>query len=158
MTRCDLAMPRGLARPIAITSPAQARVRRAILLSLVAAWCFAAAAQSPSGLAPGHRSFPSHALRGELVVGAVPMALLNGQPARLAPGARVRGQDNLLQLPTSVAGQPLVVHYTLEPSTGLLMDVWILNRTELANEPWPTNPAEAASWRFDPASQRWARP
>ena len=54
-------------------------------------------------------------------------------------------------------GQGVIVHYTREPSSGLLMDVWILNRAELANEPWPTSPAEAASWRFDPSSQRWAR-
>ena len=92
------------------------------------------------------------------MVGAVPMALLNGQAARLAPGARIRGEDNLLRLPTSLTGQGVIVHYTREPSSGLLMDVWILNRAELANDPWPTSPAEAASWRFDPASQRWARP
>jgi len=128
------------------------------VLGLAATWCLAAAAQPPSGPPPiGHRNFPPHALRGELVVGAVPMALLNGQVARLAPGARIRGEDNLLRLPTSLAGQVVFVHYTREPSSGLLMDVWILNRAELANEPWPTSPAEAATWRFDPASQRWAR-
>ena len=82
-------------------------------------------------------------------MGALPLALLNGQPTRLAPGARIRGQDNLLRVPTSLAGQPVIVHYTREP--------WILNRAELGNEPWPTHPAEAAAWRFDPASQRWSR-
>ena len=158
MIRCDRAMPRGLARLTSFANAAKACARRVTLLGLTAVWCVVATAQAQAAPAVGHRPFPAQALRGELVVGAAPMALLNGQAARLAPGARIRGEDNLLRLPTSLAGQPVIVHYTREPSSGLLMDVWILNRAELANEPWPTSPAEAAIWRFDPASQRWARP
>lgn len=165
MTRCDSARPRALARLISTgpsfrgSSALAASARRTILLGLVASFGGATGlTQAQPGPPAGHRPFPPQALRGELVVGAVPMALLNGQPARLAPGARIRGEDNLLRLPTSLAGQPVIVHYTREPSSGLLMDVWILNRAELANEPWPTSPAEAATWRFDPASQRWTRP
>jgi hypothetical protein len=116
--------------------------------------------QAPAQPGPpvGHRSFPAHALRGELMLGAAPLAQLNGQPEGLAPGARIRGEDNLLRLPTQLAGPLWLVHYTREPSSGLLMDVWILNRAEQANQPWPTSPAEAARWRFEPASQRWTRP
>ena len=165
MTRCDSARPQAPARLISIatslTAPGAlaALARRTFLLGLLAGFGGAASlAQLQPGPPAGHRPFPPQALRGELVVGAVPAALLNGQAARLAPGARIRGEDNLLRLPTSLAGQPLIVHYTLEPSSGLVMDVWILNRAELANEPWPTSPAEAATWRFNPASQRWARP
>ena len=165
MTRCDSARPRAPARLISIATSPQAPgtvaalARRTALLCLAGAVCGAASlAQAQPGPPAGHRPFPPQALRGELVIGAVPMALLNGQPARLAPGARIRGEDNLLRLPTSLTGQPVIVHYTREPSSGLLMDVWILNRAELANEPWPTSPAEAATWRFDPASQRWTRP
>ena len=164
MIRCDRAMPRGIARLLSFSSGTQLSAPRAsasaaALLRLTMALGLAATiAQAQAAPAVGHRPFPAQALRGELVVGAPPMALLNGQAARLAPGARIRGEDNLLRLPTSLAGQPVIVHYTREPSSGLLMDVWILNRAELANEPWPTSPAEAATWRFDPASQRWARP
>ena len=138
MIRCDRAMPRGIARLISISSGTQlsapkVSVSVASLLRLTAALGLVATiAQAQAAPAVGHRPFPAQALRGELVVGALPMALLNGQP--------------------------MIVHYTREPSSGLLMDVWILNRAELANEPWPTSPAEAAIWRFDPASQRWARP
>ena len=164
MIRCDRAMPRGIARLISISSGTQLSAPKvsasvASLLRLTTALGLVATiAQAQTAPAIGHRPFPAQALRGELVVGALPMALLNGQAARLAPGARIRGEDNLLRLPTSLTGQPVIVHYTREPSSGLLMDVWILNRAELANEPWPTSPAEAAIWRFDPASQRWARP
>ena len=117
-----------------------------------------ALAQAQPGPPVGHRSFPAHALRGELMLGAAPLAQLNGQPERLAPGARIRGEDNLLRLPTQLAGPLWLVHYTREPSSGLLMDVWILNPTERAREPWPSTPAQARAWRFDPAAQTWTRP
>lgn len=158
MTRCDSARPPGFARLIC-SIPRVVRVpRRAALLALSSGLFLGAAVQAQPGPPAGHRSFPPHALRGELLVGAVPAALLNGQAARLAPGARIRGEDNLLRLPSSLVGQPVIVHFTQEPSTGMLMDVWILNRVELGNTPWPASPAEAAIWRFDPLSQRWARP
>ena len=158
MTRCDSARPHALARLFCSKPRAAGFPRRAVLLALTSGLWWGASVQAQPGPPAGHRSFPAHALRGELLVGAVPAALLNGQAARLAPGARIRGEDNLLRLPSSLIGQPVVVHYTQEPSTGMLMDVWILNRVELGNTPWPASPAEAATWRFDPLSQRWARP
>ena len=60
------------------------------------------------------RNFPANALRGELVVLQPPEALLNGGPARLAPGARIRGGDNLLVMSGTLSNQRLVVHYTLD--------------------------------------------
>lgn len=122
----------------------------ALGLSAGAAWSQGVSAP------PGHRVFPATALRGQLVIDAPPIARLNGQPVRLAPGARIRGVQGLSQTPASLVGQPLNVHYTWEPSTGLLMDVWILNAVEQTNAPWPVNPQEARQWRFDPAAQRWS--
>ena len=104
-----------------------------------------------------HRPFPANALRGEFVVTQYPDVLINGKPARLAPGSRIKGDTNLWVPPAGLTGQKFVVHYTVEPS-GLVMDVWILNPVELANKPWPTNPVEAASWQFIPASQTWVKP
>lgn len=122
----------------------------------------AAAALGPSGslaqAAAGHRSFPQQALRGELRVEAAPQARLDGEPVRLAPGARIRGEDNLQRLPAALTGAALIVHYTREASTGLLMDVWILNAAERVNEPWPRTPQQAQQMRFDALSQRWSRP
>ncbi|WP_310384818.1 hypothetical protein [Roseateles sp.] len=103
-----------------------------------------------------HRPFPAHALRGEMVVLQTPDISLNGKPARLAPGARVRGDTHLLQQPASLSGEKLIVHYTLDP-TGLLMDVWVLNPVELANKPWPRSLQEAENWSFDQASQVWTK-
>lgn len=104
------------------------------------------------------RTFTAQTLRGELVVGQPPEATLNGEPVRLAPGARVRDQNNIVQLSASLSGSKLVVFYTLEPGSGNLLDVWILTPEEQARKPWPTTPKEAQTWLFNPATQSWAKP
>ena len=103
------------------------------------------------------RNFPATALRGEIVLTQPPELLLNGRPARLAPGARIRGMDNMLQMSGALVGQPRLVHFTLD-AAGQLHDVWLLTPAEAQRRPWPATPAQAASWRFDPGSQTWSRP
>lgn len=110
-----------------------------------------------SAQAQTHRQFPAYALRGELVVQQAPDVSLNGQPARLAPGSRLRNESHMLLQPASLAGQKLVVHFTIEPITGLLQDVWVLNAAELANKPWPRSAQEAAAMTFDPGTQTWSK-
>lgn len=107
--------------------------------------------------AQSHRPFPPQALRGELQLLQFPEATLNGQPTRLAPGARLRGDTNLLLQPASVMGQKLMVHYTVEQRTGLLQDIWVLNPVELANKTWPRSAEEAARWSFEPGTQTWTK-
>lgn len=123
--------------------------------------CLAAALVAVTLVAPAaaqvQRNFPADALRGTLVVGTPPEATLNGQAARLAPGSRIRSQDNLLVMSATLSGTTLLVHYTLDP-LGLVKDVWILSADEAAKRPWPTTPEEAQSWVFDPVAQVWARP
>ena len=109
-----------------------------------------AAAQMP-------RNFPPDALRGELQVLQPPEVRLNGRPARLAPGARIRGENNLLVMSATLAERRVVVHYTLD-NQGLVKDVWLLTAAEQARRPWPQTAAEAQSWRFDPLAQTWSRP
>ncbi len=100
------------------------------------------------------RKFPANALRGELVVTQPPAVALNGQAAQLAPGARIRGADNLVQLSGALVGRKLVVHYTLDV-VGNLQDVWVLTPAEFARQPWPVTPAQAAAWRFNADAQIW---
>lgn len=102
------------------------------------------------------RPFPAHALRGTLVVVQPPEVQLNSQPARLAPGSRIRGADNLVQLSGMLVGAKLLVHYTLDP-TGLVQDVWVLTPDEAARKPWPSTPAETQAWLFNPAAQAWSK-
>jgi hypothetical protein len=103
------------------------------------------------------RSFPADALRGELVVTAPPEVRVNGQPFRLAPGARIRDADNRLVLSGTLVGQKRWVNYT-RFADGQLREVWLLTPAEAAVQPWPRTPAEAAAWRFDPLAQRWLKP
>ena len=124
--------------------------RCALIAATLAVCVFSAVAQAP-------RNFPATALRGEIVVTAPPELLLNRQPARLAPGARIRAMDNMLVMSGAAVNQRLVVNYTLDLQ-GQLLDVWILNPAELARKPWPTTPQEAASWRFNPDAQVWSKP
>ena len=122
--------------------------RCAALVAALVACTLPAQAQAP-------RRFPATALRGEIVVTQPPELLLNGQPARLAPGARIRGTNNLLQTSGALVQQRLAVNYTLD-MYGLLLDVWLLTPQELSRRPWPTTPAQAAAWRFDADAQTWS--
>ena len=103
------------------------------------------------------RTFPSNALRGELVVLQPPEILLNGQPWRLAPGARIRDQQNMLQVSGVLVGLRFLVNYTRD-AMGQPLQVWILTPAEAANQPWPVNDVQAQSWFFDAAAQQWTKP
>lgn len=125
-------------------------LRCALLVAALAAASLPAAAQL-------QRNFPATALRGELRVTQPPEAVLNNRPARLAPGSRIRGADNMLVMSGAIVGRPLLVHYTLDPS-GLMLDVWVLTPAEAARKPWPVTPEQAQAWRFNPDAQTWIRP
>ncbi|HEU4460903.1 MAG TPA: hypothetical protein VFR90_17415 [Methylibium sp.] len=125
--------------------------RRRAGLALVALLAFATAAP-----AQVQRNFPQNALRGEIAFTDPPEVRLNGSGARLAPGLRLRGPDNLLLVSGAVAGLQARVLYTVD-TLGLVKDVWILRNDE-ATGLWPATPLEAQQWRFDPAAQLWSRP
>jgi len=103
------------------------------------------------------RNFPQNALRGEVVVQNAHEALVDGQPARFAPGLRIRGQDNLMLVSGVLIGQKFIGHYTVD-SYGLLNQLWVLRDDELANKPWPKSAQESTTWSFDPVAQRWSKP
>ena len=122
--------------------------------------CVAAAAAVLFLVAPAsaqQRQFPQNALRGALQFVEPPEILLNGQPARLAPGVRIRGQNNMLVLSGALSGSKLLVHYTVDMGA-LVKDVWILTPEEATKRPWPTTPREAESWSFDTVAQTWSKP
>ena len=103
------------------------------------------------------RQFPQGALRGQMIFVNPPEVRLNGAPVVLAPGSRIRGQNNMLEMSGTLIGAKLWVHYTMD-TQGAVMDVWILRPEELAKKPWPATPAEAQSWLFDATAQAWAKP
>ncbi|WP_226858270.1 hypothetical protein [Diaphorobacter aerolatus] len=81
------------------------------------------------------RNFPPSSQRGDLVVKSSVEAVVEGKDYRLAPGLRIFNQQNQLVFAHSVVGQKLDVRYVVEPSTGMLLNVWILTKNELAKEP-----------------------
>ena len=119
---------------------------------LLAAACLVAPAA-----AQVQRVFPQNALRGALVIGVMPDILLNDQPARLAPGARIRDQNNMAVVPSALNGGRFLVNYNVDTS-GLIKEVWILRPEEAAVQPWPTTLDQAAAWNFDPIGQVWTKP
>jgi hypothetical protein len=119
------------------------------MLALSLAWAVPAAqAQAP-------RQFPANALRGEMVITNPPELVLNGKTAaQLAPGGRIWGNNNMLQLSGGLVDQKLLVNYTID-WMGQLSQVWILRPDEAANKPWPRTAEQAAAWIFDPQAQTW---
>ncbi len=103
------------------------------------------------------RRFPQNALRGVITFGEPPLVRLNDELTRLAPGARIRGTNNLLVLSGTLTGVKAAVNYTLD-NTGQLKDVWLLRNEETARKPWPSTPQEAAQWNFDAGNQIWSKP
>jgi hypothetical protein len=88
----------------------------------------AAAAASAQTLT---REAPRDVVPGRLAVATPPTVTLDGQPARLSPGARIRDTRNMLVLSGSLAGQDVPVVYRRD-GTGLLHEVWLLTEAEYA--------------------------
>ncbi|HEY4081386.1 MAG TPA: hypothetical protein VGM81_11865 [Burkholderiaceae bacterium] len=131
-------------------------MHRRVMLSSLA--LLAACALSLPAQAQVHRHFPANALRGEFEMQAFPNVQINHRAARMAPGGRIWGDTGLLQQPGALIGGRYIVNYRVEASSGLVIEVWILNPVELANKRWPHTSQEAATWQFDAASQTWTKP
>ena len=113
------------------TAFSQFSISRAFGLKWVWAVFFLGLICTEAALGQALRSFPARVQRAELQVTQSPDILLNAKAARLAPGARIRAENDLLVLPASLVGQRLTVNFILEPG-GLVKDVWILSPAEAA--------------------------
>ena len=92
-------------------------------------------ANAPYPVLQPNRHFNDKVQRGQVVILSTTEAKLNGKVERLAPGARVRDDRNMLVFPSNLIGQELTVNYVRDPS-GLLHDMWILTSLE-ARQPTP---------------------
>ena len=137
-------------------SPRHRAARRALLAALAAGTLAALAA--PAG-AQVHRLFPAQALRGRIEFTNPPSVRLNGDDARLAPGIRIHGTNNMLVLYSQLAGdgRRYDVDYKLD-GQGLVLEVWMLTPAEADVEPWPRSADDAAKWTFDYMAQTWTKP
>jgi hypothetical protein len=96
--------------------------KRLIAAVLLAAWMAGAAAQL--------RTIPADAKRGTLRHLQDMVVEINGQRAKLAPGAQIRDGNNRVVLPVAVPPGSLV-KYRLD-GAGLVRQVWILTPQEAA--------------------------
>jgi hypothetical protein len=123
-------------------------VRKGALLGSLWALSASISAQPVDALAPLPQRIPPisvNAKRGVLKVVQPPDVLLNGKTARLAPGARIRGTNNLLVMSGSIVGKDLPVRYTLD-SYGLILNAWIVTDAEIARDALaPKRPDTASS-------------
>ena len=114
------------------------RLAASVLLAFCAALGGLPAAAQDVGDPPAVRDFPQNALRGQLVVLAPPEISMDGKPDRLAPGARLRDNGNLMLLTGQVINQNLTVNY-LRDNMGLVQQVWVLT--------WPVSSSKLSLLR-----------
>lgn len=128
---------------------------KAGLMAAVLTLCVAAPVTQAQAQTVITRNLPATSFRGSLVVTLPPEVTLNGNVAKLSPGCRIHGPDNMLVMSAGIVGQSLKVNYTVD-SYGLIQEVWILNAAELAKY-WPATSAESREHSFDAASQTWSK-
>ena len=143
MNRC-VSIP--LRAPQALSANSKPRALATLVLAtwLATLWlvvlrpglAFASQEQLPERIPPISRL----AKFGVLVITQPPEALLDERPARLSPGARIRGPNNMLVLSGTLVGLELQVLYTREkpglmheglPHEGLVHEVWVLSPQEM---------------------------
>ena len=97
------------------------------LAALVLLLCLSAgaAAQLRTIPAEAQRGFIRH-LQGSLVA-------IDGQERTLAPGATIRGLDNLILVPTALPAEGVQAEYLVDTG-GQVSRVWILSADEAARE------------------------
>jgi hypothetical protein len=91
-------------------------------------------------LLPAHaleRIFPATAKRGVLSLTDYPNVALDGQQRRLSPGAWIRNQNNVSEVPVMLRGREFLVNYT-ENQEGHIDRVWILTDEE-SQKPAPAD-------------------
>jgi hypothetical protein len=132
-----------------------ALLRAALVLLLTAGVSLGAHAQVNAQVP---RKFTQYTLRGAIVFGEYPMVRLNGQSVRLAPGSRVRNQNNVIVAAATLRGARVLANYTLDLSGTQVRDIWILRPGEAAVSPWPVTLQEAQSWTFNDTAQTWTPP
>ena len=151
MNRCDkLSLSLALAGSLAALTPASANAQ------FMGPGVSAPTLAAPDGQAL-RRNFPQKALRGKILFGTPPSIQIQGVVTQMAMAYRIHGYNNLLVMSSQLAGVQADVDYTINVE-GQVDEVWILTPTEVAKLPWPSTPAEAAAWSFDPIAQTWTKP
>ena len=103
--------------------------RRPLVVAALSIAAVGALAILRPGLAqPLVRAIPGKAIPGVLEIKVFPTAVLDGEPIRLGPGARIRDLDNRIVTPGSVSGAHRVVYTT--DAGGFIQEVWLVTEAE----------------------------
>jgi hypothetical protein len=77
------------------------------------------------------RPFPENAKRGKFSMEDYPNSVyMNGRARKLSPGAWIRNEQNMINVPAAYMGREYIVNYT-ENTEGDIDRVWILNADEM---------------------------
>ena len=122
-------------------APAQAALTRRAAGKRVVGPLALACALLAGGVTPllaqnQQRSLPPASQRALIEVISPPNILLNGQPERLSPGARIRDANNFLVTSNALGSRPQLVQFVREPG-GLVREVWVLTPAEAAQAAVP---------------------
>jgi hypothetical protein len=98
---------------------------RALLLSIALVVVQAASAQE--------RAIPADAKRGYLKHEREVLVSIDGASARLAPGAQIRDERNLIVMPAAMPREGAWADYVLDRD-GQVFRVWLLSPEELARQ------------------------
>ena len=89
------------------------------------------------------RNFPPEVVRDTISFVSPPQVVVNNRSEFLAPGVRVRNEQNLLALTGSLFGKTFLVNYLRDPA-GLIREIWILTPEEAGLRPKAASPGEPA--------------
>jgi hypothetical protein len=84
-------------------------------------------------LAVAERAFPGNAKRGELKSAEFPYVQIDKDVIKLAPGAKIYDDKNQIVMPTRLP-QKAPIRYSLEATTGLVNNIWLLTAEEAAQK------------------------
>jgi hypothetical protein len=79
------------------------------------------------------RTLPADAERGFIRHIEGSRVSIDGRPMQLAPGAAIRGPDNLIIVPTALPSDSVLAEY-LTDSDGQISRVWLLSPAEAARD------------------------
>ena len=99
------------------------RIRRLLMFFLLAATMLSAFASD--------RSFPPDVKRGKMSPADYPGIVIDGTLLRLSPGAQIRDQRNMIQMPGGLAAGEYLVNYT-QDVRGQIHRIWMLTPSEAA--------------------------
>lgn len=75
------------------------------------------------------RPFPQNAKRGTMSPAIYPNIVIDGKLRRLTAGSFIRNQDNLIQMPATLAKGEYKVNYTVNIQ-GDIVNIWMLTDVE----------------------------